>query len=35
MIPIGPQGHQQMFRFTRRGDQWYSDSLGNFGFVPL
>ncbi len=35
VIPIGPPGHQQMFRFTRRGDQWYGDNLGSFGFVPL
>lgn len=35
VIPIGPPGHQQMFRFTRRGDQWYGDKLGQFGFVPL
>jgi hypothetical protein len=24
-----------MFRFTRRGDEWYGDKLGSFGFVPL
>lgn len=35
VIPIGPRGHQQMVRLTRRGDQWYADRLGNFGFVPL
>jgi protein-L-isoaspartate(D-aspartate) O-methyltransferase len=35
VIPIGPPGHQQMYRFTRRGDEWYGDRLGNFGFVPL
>jgi protein-L-isoaspartate(D-aspartate) O-methyltransferase len=35
VIPIGPPSHQQMFRFTRRGDNWYGDRLGNFGFVPL
>ena len=35
IIPIGPPGHQQMYRFTRRGDEWYGDRLGNFGFVPL
>jgi protein-L-isoaspartate(D-aspartate) O-methyltransferase len=35
IIPIGPAGRQQMFRFTRRGGQWYGDNLGNFGFVPL
>ena len=35
VIPIGPNCHQQMFRFTRHGDQWHADRLGNFGFVPL
>jgi protein-L-isoaspartate(D-aspartate) O-methyltransferase len=35
VIPIGAAGHQQMFRFNRRGDQWYGDNLGHFGFVPL
>jgi protein-L-isoaspartate(D-aspartate) O-methyltransferase len=35
VIPIGPQSHQQMYRFTRRGDDWYGDNLGDFGFVPL
>jgi protein-L-isoaspartate(D-aspartate) O-methyltransferase len=35
VIPIGPIGKQQMYRFTRRGDEWYGDRLGGFGFVPL
>ena len=35
VIPIGPAGHQQMIRFTRRGNEWYGDRLGSFGFVPL
>jgi protein-L-isoaspartate(D-aspartate) O-methyltransferase len=35
LIPIGPKSHQQMFRFTRRGDEWHGDRLGSFGFVPL
>jgi protein-L-isoaspartate(D-aspartate) O-methyltransferase len=35
VIPIGPKSHQQMYRFTRRGDEWYGDRLGAFGFVPL
>ncbi len=35
VIPIGPPGSQQMYRFTRHGDNWYGDALGNFGFVPL
>jgi protein-L-isoaspartate(D-aspartate) O-methyltransferase len=35
VIPIGPASHQQMVRFTRHGNQWHADKLGNFGFVPL
>jgi protein-L-isoaspartate(D-aspartate) O-methyltransferase len=35
IIPIGPAAHQEMFRFTRRGEQWERDKLGSFGFVPL
>ncbi len=35
VIPIGRHGHQQMFRFSRHGDQWHGDNLGSFGFVPL
>jgi protein-L-isoaspartate(D-aspartate) O-methyltransferase len=35
VIPVGPTGHQQMVRLTRRGDEWESDKLGSFGFVPL
>jgi len=35
LIPIGPPAHQQMTRFTRRGDHIDQENLGNFGFVPL
>jgi protein-L-isoaspartate(D-aspartate) O-methyltransferase len=35
VIPIGPASRQQMVRHIRRGDQWQSDKLGSFGFVPL
>lgn len=35
VIPVGPPGHQQMLRLTRRGDGWDRDNLGSFGFVPL
>lgn len=35
VIPIGPPSHQQMIRFTRRGDAFERDELGSFGFVPL
>jgi protein-L-isoaspartate(D-aspartate) O-methyltransferase len=35
VIPIGAQSHQQMMRFTRRGETFERESLGSFGFVPL
>jgi protein-L-isoaspartate(D-aspartate) O-methyltransferase len=35
VIPIGPVSHQQMVRYIRWGDEWHSDKLGSFGFVPL
>jgi protein-L-isoaspartate(D-aspartate) O-methyltransferase len=35
VIPIGPSSHQQMYCFTRRGEEWFGDKLGSFGFVPL
>jgi protein-L-isoaspartate(D-aspartate) O-methyltransferase len=35
LIPIGPAGHQEMFRLTRHGDRFTADRLGAFGFVPL
>jgi protein-L-isoaspartate(D-aspartate) O-methyltransferase len=35
VIPIGPQSHQQMYLFTRRGDAFQRENLGSFGFVPL
>jgi protein-L-isoaspartate(D-aspartate) O-methyltransferase len=35
VVPIGPSGHQQMIRLTRRADQWQEERLGSFGFVPL
>jgi protein-L-isoaspartate(D-aspartate) O-methyltransferase len=35
VIPIGPAGRQQMYRYVRKGDEWYGDKMGSFGFVPL
>jgi protein-L-isoaspartate(D-aspartate) O-methyltransferase len=35
VIPIGPPGHQQMYRFTRADKHFCVDKLGSFGFVPL
>lgn len=36
VIPIGRDRHSQtMFRFTRHGNNWETESLGGFAFVPL
>jgi protein-L-isoaspartate(D-aspartate) O-methyltransferase len=35
VIPLGPEGAQVLTRFTRRGNQWSQESLGDFAFVPL
>jgi protein-L-isoaspartate(D-aspartate) O-methyltransferase len=35
IIPIGPPARQEMYRFTRRGDEFEREDLGSFGFVPL
>jgi protein-L-isoaspartate(D-aspartate) O-methyltransferase len=35
IIPIGPTAHQEMFRLTRRGNEFIQEDLGSFGFVPL
>jgi protein-L-isoaspartate(D-aspartate) O-methyltransferase len=35
VIPIGPQSHQEMYRFTRRSNRLDREHLGSFGFVPL
>ncbi len=35
IIPVGPSSHQEMYRFTRRGDAFEREDLGSFGFVPL
>jgi protein-L-isoaspartate(D-aspartate) O-methyltransferase len=35
VIPIGADSHQQMMRYTRRGETFERESLGSFGFVPL
>jgi protein-L-isoaspartate(D-aspartate) O-methyltransferase len=35
VIPLGPANEQVLTRFTRRGDRWQEESLGDFTFVPL
>lgn len=36
VIPIGSRpGSQTMYRFTRQGDRFLTESLGGFSFVPL
>jgi protein-L-isoaspartate(D-aspartate) O-methyltransferase len=35
VIPVGRTSRQEMIRITRRGDEFESEDLGTFGFVPL
>jgi protein-L-isoaspartate(D-aspartate) O-methyltransferase len=35
VIPLGPDGAEVLTRFTRRGNRWLQESLGDFAFVPL
>jgi protein-L-isoaspartate(D-aspartate) O-methyltransferase len=35
VIPLGPEGAQVLTRFTRLGNRWSQESLGDFAFVPL
>lgn len=35
IIPIGRHANQEMYRITRRGNQFAHEDLGSFGFVPL
>lgn len=35
LIPVGPHSAQRMLRITRHGDQFTTEDLGGFGFVPL
>jgi protein-L-isoaspartate(D-aspartate) O-methyltransferase len=35
VIPIGPEGRQEMLRFTRHASRLDREPLGKFGFVPL
>jgi protein-L-isoaspartate(D-aspartate) O-methyltransferase len=35
IVPVGPEGAQQLVRFTRRDDQLEREVLGSVAFVPL
>ena len=35
IVPVGPQGAQQLIRFTRRDDQLETEVLGPVAFVPM
>jgi protein-L-isoaspartate(D-aspartate) O-methyltransferase len=35
IVPVGPEGHQQLLRFTRQGDHIEREVLGAVAFVPL
>ena len=35
IVPVGPEGHQELLRITRRGDDFVTERLGLVAFVPL
>jgi protein-L-isoaspartate(D-aspartate) O-methyltransferase len=35
IVPVGPEGRQELQRVTRRGDDYVTESLGIVSFVPL
>lgn len=35
VIPIGPEGRQELIRVTRRGEDFHTERLGLVAFVPL
>ena len=35
VVPVGPEGQQELLRLTRRGDQYMRERLGFVSFVPL
>ena len=35
IAPVGPEGHQELMRITRRGDERHTETLGMVSFVPL
>jgi protein-L-isoaspartate(D-aspartate) O-methyltransferase len=35
IVPVGPEGRQELQRITRRGDDFHAETLGLVSFVPL
>ena len=35
LVPVGPEGEQQLIRFTRKEQRIEKESLGPVAFVPL
>lgn len=35
IVPVGPEGRQELQRITRRGDEFHTETLGLVSFVPL
>jgi len=35
IVPVGPEGAQQLMRFTRQGDEIEKEVLGSVAFVPM
>ncbi|MET0658829.1 MAG: protein-L-isoaspartate(D-aspartate) O-methyltransferase [Steroidobacteraceae bacterium] len=35
IVPVGPEGRQELQRITRRGDDFHRETLGLVSFVPL
>jgi protein-L-isoaspartate(D-aspartate) O-methyltransferase len=35
IVPVGPEGRQELQRITRRGDDFHTETLGLVSFVPL
>jgi protein-L-isoaspartate(D-aspartate) O-methyltransferase len=35
IVPVGPEGAQQLIRFTRRGEELDREVLGAVAFVPM
>ena len=35
IVPVGPEGRQELKRITRRGDDFHTETLGLVSFVPL
>jgi protein-L-isoaspartate(D-aspartate) O-methyltransferase len=35
IVPVGPEGSQQLIRFTRQGERLEREVLGAVAFVPM